>query len=948
MFKPKLQTKQTTSSKTIKIRRVTVALLCLLSAGFVWAQQSNSASLNQFSQSILDLLNLQASKQLFVDPADAERAILLSEGNAFLKASEGGGFNRIQSPFEELTNSQFYFDVNENSSLYAQSAQGELAFSPDLGQRWLKVKLPQNMDPGLANPFAILNTGEARILLGGADGLYAGSLVSSEDGQSVDVDWALAHPCDRVDAISVSVAQESIAVGLSTGKVLVSQDVESLISGSWIEFTPRAAPVRELSFSPFDSEQIIASYASLREAPSDHLIYYTNNSGRTWLEGDGVSGFELPNLPVLLVIFQEDSIYVLNSNGLFSTTQFNGWFPVDPASLEDVFSAAGFSQSSAGTQSSNFSAASAKTVKCTYTVTPVSSKIGAGGGALRFAVNANSSTCAWTTTRPSRSSPISIASGSSGRGDGAVVLNVAANSTTRSRKLSATIAGKRISIEQAASTASCSPRISSGTDRLSGMVPAGGKSFNLSISAATGCSWTFKITQERVSISPLSGSGNKSVRLTIGVNPTSAERTVLVEFGTQTISIKQAGRQQGDQDIIVGPPVVLCEIEADNLQFDSTGGSGIITVTKTQACGTIRIKSSASWLVPSPATVTKNGTSTVTFRVPSTTSARSATITATPDSGQLASGSMTINQAAPGDQLPDCRSLNAAVDTASFNAAGGTARVTIVATGTCATSTIRVDQGWVRVIGASATGATIQVTANSSSIIRRATLTITNPGVAAPISIPLEQSPSDVAPPAACQISLSQTSFQFGPSDRSASLQVIANRTDCPWTVSAFATTSLPRDWAKISPASGTGSRTVTITVAPPSLQSRQGEFQIAGVPVTIRQQNSSNPTISCQCVGPACGTNMQFGINASSFAAAGGSATITVGAPTSCEWTLSNTAPDWLVFIDPPRGTGNGSIRIQIRPNATGGSRSATVTSPQATGDNLGRLPRINITQAK
>jgi uncharacterized repeat protein (TIGR02543 family) len=83
---------------------------------------------------------------------------------------------------------------------------------------------------------------------------------------------------------------------------------------------------------------------------------------------------------------------------------------------------------------------------CTYTTTPASQSIGAGGGTGTVTVTAGAG-CNWTT---SNSSPwISITSGASGTGNGAMAYSVAANAGTASRTAGLTIAGRTLMVSQA-------------------------------------------------------------------------------------------------------------------------------------------------------------------------------------------------------------------------------------------------------------------------------------------------------------------------------------------------------------------------------------------------------------------------------------------------------------------------------------------------------------------
>ncbi|HEU4386255.1 MAG TPA: M12 family metallo-peptidase [Blastocatellia bacterium] len=86
---------------------------------------------------------------------------------------------------------------------------------------------------------------------------------------------------------------------------------------------------------------------------------------------------------------------------------------------------------------------------CIYLVSPTSISIQANGGSRSVSVTTMNG-CNWSAV--SNSSFITIAYGSSGNGDGSVGLSVAPNSATSSRTGTVTVAGKTVTVSQAANT----------------------------------------------------------------------------------------------------------------------------------------------------------------------------------------------------------------------------------------------------------------------------------------------------------------------------------------------------------------------------------------------------------------------------------------------------------------------------------------------------------------
>jgi Zn-dependent metalloprotease len=83
---------------------------------------------------------------------------------------------------------------------------------------------------------------------------------------------------------------------------------------------------------------------------------------------------------------------------------------------------------------------------CTYSISPTSSSLAAGGGTASVSVTAGAG-CAWTAV--SNATFITITSGSSGSGNGTVNYSVAANTGTSSRTGTMTIAGITFTVTQA-------------------------------------------------------------------------------------------------------------------------------------------------------------------------------------------------------------------------------------------------------------------------------------------------------------------------------------------------------------------------------------------------------------------------------------------------------------------------------------------------------------------
>jgi hypothetical protein len=130
---------------------------------------------------------------------------------------------------------------------------------------------------------------------------------------------------------------------------------------------------------------------------------------------------------------------------------------------------------------------------------------------------------------------------------------------------------------------------------------------------------------------------------------------------------------------------------------------------------------------------------------------------------------------------------------------------------------------------------------------------------------------------------------------------------DAPWT----ATSNAP--WLTVTPSSGVGSASLTLTALPhtTSVAPRSASVTVAGVTITVTQTGAS-PTFS---LGPATWT----------AAADGGThhATLTA-APDDASWNATSSAP-WLT-VTPSSGVGSATLTLTAVPHASSTARSASV----------------------
>jgi hypothetical protein len=178
--------------------------------------------------------------------------------------------------------------------------------------------------------------------------------------------------------------------------------------------------------------------------------------------------------------------------------------------------------------------AAATTGSCSYAIGASAASIGAPGGTGTVPVSAGTG-CAWTAR--SNANWVTVTSGASGSGNGAVAFSVAPNSGGV-RTGSITVAGKTFTVTQAAAAIACTYTIS--PTRVS-LGDKEGKS-TVSVSAGTGCAWTARSNANWITVtSGASGNGSGSVEFTVTRN-SGDDRTGTLTIAGHTFTVTQDER----------------------------------------------------------------------------------------------------------------------------------------------------------------------------------------------------------------------------------------------------------------------------------------------------------------------------------------------------------------------------------------------------------------------
>lgn len=507
---------------------------------------------------------------------------------------------------------------------------------------------------------------------------------------------------------------------------------------------------------------------------------------------------------------------------------------------------------------------------CDAVLTPSAQNIAAGGedGSVDVTVPAG---CAWTAV--SGVSWITVLTGASGSGDGTITYRVAANPAGTTRTGTVAIAGRLLTVTQAA--APCTASLSSTSESLGS---AGGTRV-VSVTIPTGCPWGATSNASWITVTAGAGpnsSGNGGVTFSVAANTSTTPRTGTLTIAGLTLTVSQSG--------------VTCNytVTPTSANASATGGTDAVSVTSVAGCAWTAT-SAVSWMsVTSGASGSGSGSVSYSVAANPTTQSRSGVLT-------VAGQAVTITQAAGCGYAISPAS-------ASLAATAATGTITVTAGGSC-TWTAQSPVSWVTfTTSSSGTGdgsVGYAVEANPDSASRSVTLTVAGQShvitqAGAPCTPKITPN-SDHVPP--------------GQSKRSATVEL---PTGCKWT----ATSSV--SWITLdSGVTGeqTGSGSIGYTVeANVSGTARVGTIAVAGQLLTITQD------------GAPCTASLST--TTESFEAPGGNGIASVTIPSGCVWTAaSNTA--WISVTSGagPNSSGNGGVTYAVSANTSTAPRTGTLT---------------------
>src|SRR5688572_5262739 len=359
-----------------------------------------------------------------------------------------------------------------------------------------------------------------------------------------------------------------------------------------------------------------------------------------------------------------------------------------------------------------------------------------------------------------------------------------------------------------------------------------------------------------------------------------------------------------------GPTPVKCAVSLVTSQnaIAAVGGAGAVTVTTQPECAWTAT-AEGSW-ISDLAPASGQGSGEVQFRA-----------SPNPD-GTTRQAAIEVNgqRAVIRQDASPCQ-WELAVNNDRFDVAGGVAIVQVFAPGGCAWTASSSD-GWI-IIAAPGAGAgrgsvTFRVTANAGQArsgtiaIGGVEVTVTQDGVAGsppPPDGPQPPIPQPLPVVPACTRSLQPTAASIPSSGGSGAL-TMTTPANCAWTASSLV------PWVTISTgASGSGSATITFSVAANAGAARTGTLDIGGATFTVNQAGASQP---------ACSVSID---RTSQSVAVGGTAgvSVAVSAGAGCPWTAASNAA-WITITAGATGSGNGKVTFNVAAN-TGSARTGTLT---------------------
>jgi hypothetical protein len=489
---------------------------------------------------------------------------------------------------------------------------------------------------------------------------------------------------------------------------------------------------------------------------------------------------------------------------------------------------------------------------CAFALDRSGRAVEAAGGRHDVGVSAQGG-CSWTAR--SNTPWITVVSGASGVGAGAVALSVAANASLQARSGTVTIAGQTYTVDQAAATPGdggggteppTDPGCAYTVTPRSGSFTADGGSLEVAVTTSTPtCGWTAVSASPWISlVGGVSETGTGGRRFVVERNATPDTRVGIVHVAGVAITVTQAGAN-------LPPTPCTFTVAPTTASLPAEGGSGQVTVTASApTCGWTAASNDGWITIQGAAGGTGNGP--LAFAVapnPSTS----------PRAGSVRVAGTTVSVTQAGASTPTPCTFTVAPTTAAVPAEGGPGQVTVTASASTCTWAAASNDGWITIQGAAGgTGSgpiAFAAAANTSPSPRTGSLTV------AGTTVTVTQ-PAAAPPPCTYAITPNPVNVGFA-GDNDIYLHVVTTA-GCAWTATSQASwITVPRG------ASGSGDGHAHIAVAATLLANgRTGTLLIGGQTVTVNQAGILNQEVTIEgTIDGLAGTcpNRTFTINGTS-----------------------------------------------------------------------------------
>ena len=462
-------------------------------------------------------------------------------------------------------------------------------------------------------------------------GTYAGLIAARVPGAVNHGDWtpvtltvAPAPPC----TFAVNPQSGSAATAGGSGSFAVSAGYTcawtAVASHSWVQITAGSSGTGNGTVS-FSVDANLSAGARTATITVNGAVYTLTQWGTDALNCSFVIN---PQAVSATSAGGNATVTITASNALCSWTASSSDMSVSPAAGTGNGSVNVLVPSNADPASRSLTAsiaghtftANQSGINCTVGLSPYSASVPAAGvtGSVEVTTQAG---CSYSTVLGP--SWISVTSGASGIGPGMLVYSVDANSTTVERTGALTIGGQSFTITQAA--LACSVTVD--TAALGSPFGSGVSGGTIQLTAnGANCAWAASSGVPWASVSPLSGTGNRTLDVFVSSNAAATVgRSGSLTIAGQTINITQAGTS------------CSFTLDAASGAAPAAGGTGSVRVFAPGACAWTA-SSNAAWL--SIVSSGASGTSEVQF-------AAAANGSAAPRSGTLTIAGLTytVNQA---------------------------------------------------------------------------------------------------------------------------------------------------------------------------------------------------------------------------------------------------------------------------------------------------------------